>query len=120
MTPLSILMARAPCYQDSAQIRALIAIADSQISPTDFGAQRNNAVALLSLHMLALQERGKAAAGGAITSETEGGLSRSYAAPPSGQGFSDWYALTSYGQEFIALRRGSFPSFVNRRFGEIG
>ncbi len=116
MTPLQIILVRSPCYQDSAQIRGIVSQAETMVGQ-EFGAQRNTAVALLSLHMLALQERGRTAAGGALTSESEGELARSYAAPASGQTANDWYSLTAWGLEFITLRSFSGPSFLNRRFG---
>lgn len=120
MTPLQIVLLRAPCYQDSAQVRGAITMAETMVNATAFGALRSTAVALLSLHTLALGARGATAAAGAITSESEGDLSRSYATPPSGAG-NDWYSLTAWGLEYLALQKQTNgPAFLNRRFGEIG
>ncbi len=114
MTPLQILMLRAPCYTESARINGLIAQADAQIGPEAYDTLRPTAVALLTLHWLALAERGRGGAAGAVTAESEGDLSRSYAAPTSGA--SDLSA-TMWGQELEALGKKTTLSFINRRYG---
>jgi len=116
MTPIQILLARAPCYQESARITSLIEIAETEIGADAYGDLRPNAVALLTLHWLALSERGKSAAGGAITAESEGDLSRSYASPDSGSGSSS-LSSTVWGQELEALGKKTTVAFINRRYG---
>ena len=49
MTPIQILLARAPCYQESARITSLIELAETEIGPDAYGDLRSNAVALLTL-----------------------------------------------------------------------
>jgi hypothetical protein len=114
MTSLEILLLRGNCYTEDQHIRDLLSLAEGLIGP-DY-TNRPLAVALLSLHWLALEKRGKGSAGGNITSETEGGLSRSYAVPVASMD-SSFLASTSWGAELLNLRRGSFPAFMNRRNG---
>lgn len=112
MTALEILLARAPCYQISPQINTLITIAGGQTALSAFGTQRNTAVALLALHWMALSERGRSGSGGAITSETEGSLSRSYSVP---QMDSAWdLGSTIWGMELLRLRRSTFFGVYTR------
>lgn len=108
MTALETLLALAPCYTASERITGLISMAEAETSQTAYGAFRAKAVALLALHWLALSARGKGAAAGPITSEAEGDLSRSYAAPAATPGGADSLASTSWGQELQRLRRGCF------------
>jgi len=114
MTPIQILLARAPCYQESARITSLIEIAETEIGADAYGDLRPNAVALLTLHWLALHERGKSAAAGAISSESEGDLSRSYASPS--ETLSD-LSSTMWGQELESLGKKTTVAFINRRYG---
>lgn len=115
MSALDLIQALDPCQKATAALHAIMAIAESQTG-TSYGKNRDLAVAYLTLHMLALQVRNKASGGaavsGQITSETEGDLSRSYAAPASGEsgGGSAEASLaqTSWGKELIRLRKGSF------------
>lgn len=115
MTALETLLALDPCRKASATISALLSISETQTG-TAYGANRNTAVALLALHWLALQERGRGGAAGQITSETEGDLSRSYAATASSSGSSDaGIASTSWGLELKRLRKASFVSGMKTR-----
>jgi hypothetical protein len=117
MTPTQIILARS-CYTESAQLTALLALAESKTS-TNYGANRNEAVALLVLHWLALKERGVNAAAGPIVSESEGDLSVTYAQPaqsPSGTAGDD-LSSTSWGTELLRLRKGSFIAGGLTRLG---
>ena len=107
MTPEQIVVARAPEYEGAANLKNLLSLAEAQTG-TDWGAMRNTAVALLVLHWLAVAQKGGAP--GAVISESEGQLSRSYAAPAS----SGPMGSTSWGMELQQLRRQSFVGFGNR------
>jgi len=115
MTPMEIIVARAPCYKPSANIYALINLAESQTSQTAYGTQRASAVALLTLHWLALQERGKGGAAGQVVSESEGDLSRSYAQPTAGTSSDGGLTSTAWGQELTRLRRSCFIGHRTRQ-----
>jgi hypothetical protein len=105
MTVMEIITALAPCYKASAAIYSLITLATEETG-TSYGVYRNKAIALLTLHWLALQERGRGGATGQITSETEGDLSRSYAATAVASGSSgEALMATSWGQELKRLRK---------------
>jgi hypothetical protein len=77
----------------------MIALATSKLEETVYGDFYQEAIALLALHMFAIQDRG--GSGGPVTSEREGGLARSFAASASS---SDW-ASTSWGLELMTLTR---------------
>jgi hypothetical protein len=105
MTALEILLALDPCRKASAPISSLLTLAEAETG-TAYGANRPKAVALLALHWLALQERGRGGAAGPIISESEGDLSRTYGQPmTSGAKILE---STSWGQELLRLRRQSF------------
>ena len=103
MSAQDILMALAPeCIPLSPRLVALLADSASQLDPAVFGPTMDRAVALLTLHSIALSKRGIDGPAGPITSETEKTLSRSYAAPA--QIITD-LDTTSWGLEFKRLRR---------------
>jgi hypothetical protein len=114
MTALEILTARAPCYKPSAGIVTLLTLAEAETS-TAYGTHRPTAVALLTLHWLALQERGKGGSAGQLTSESEGDLSRTYAAPVAGSSSDGSLSSTSWGQELLRLRRGCILGIRTRQ-----
>ena len=108
MNPQEIVEARAPEYEGQPRIADLLALAEEETGSA-YGTSRNKAVALLVLHWLTKEKRGGAS--GAITSESEGQLSRSYGSASDAGGD---YSTTSYGAELLNLRRGSFISARNR------
>ncbi len=118
MTALDTLLALDPCRKASASISALLTIAEGQTGEA-YGANRNTAVALLTLHWLALQERGRGGAAGQITSETEGDLSRSYAATAA-SGSDAGLSSTSWGLELKRLRKASYVSGMKTRMDYFG
>lgn len=73
-----------------------IEMAGAQVSASH--CYRDVVIANMAAHILTLGGRG--GSGGAITSESEGGLSRSY-----GTSRTDGLAATSYGQEVERLNR---------------
>jgi hypothetical protein len=77
----------------------MIALATSKLSATVYGDFYQEAIALLALHMFAIQDR--RGSGGPLTSEREGGLARSFAASASS---SDW-GSTAWGLELQTLTR---------------
>lgn len=108
MTALDQILALDPCRKASAPLMALISIAESQTGQA-YGKNRTLAVAYLTLHWAALQERGRGAASGQLTAESEGDLSRSYAAMPQTAGSTDASLMqTTWGLELRRLRKGSF------------
>lgn len=118
MTALENLLALAPCYRASAAINILLTMAEAETGPL-YGNNRNKAVALLALHWMAIQERGRGAAPGAITAEAEGDLSRSYAATATTSGSSDLQS-TSWGLMLLRLRKGSFVTGMRTRMDYYG
>lgn len=102
MQPAEIITARAPelAAANSERIPTLITLAGEQTGSV-FGVQRNSAIAMLVLHWLASEA--SASAGGALTSEKEGELQRSYGSAPS----NDDLDSTRWGQERKRLARGA-------------
>lgn len=114
MSPLQILEARAPKYEGLPRMADLLALAEAQTG-TIYGTNRNLAVALLILHWLAKEDSGSAP--GAVTSESEGGVSRAYSTPTPSPGQDGDLSSTSWGMEILGLRRKmAGPSILNRRF----
>lgn len=110
-----ILLAIAPELDTESprRIKTFIDLAEDQVG-TVFGSRRDLAVAYMTAHMITVANRlGK---GGAITSESEGELSRSY--QQAGDG-TDPIMSTSYGQEFKRMSRAAVFSPRNRmvRYG---
>lgn len=90
----------APAYVDDVRLELAIEIADAEVAANH--CQRERVVVLLAAHMLAMADR--AGSGGAVASESEGGVSVSYTAPAT----DDLLASTAYGQEVIRLNRMCF------------
>ncbi len=88
---------------DSGRLETLNTVADCWISETVFGDCAKYAKALVIAHMANVGDlHGK----GAVSSESVGDLSRSYATPKS-----DYWNLTSYGSEFLRLAQIYHHSF---------
>lgn len=106
---LQILLDIAPemAAEDEDRVTRTIALAASRVGKC-FGDARDLAIAYMVAHILTIGAR--AGAGGPITSETEGNLSRSYGATASKNALMS----TSYGQEFERLRQERCLSWGNR------
>ena len=85
----------------STVIDKYIARAQRRIHEPTWGDHYDDAVELLTAHMLAISTGGGRAAAGAVTSEGAGPFSRGYA----GSSRPSAYDATSYGQEFAAMLR---------------
>ena len=86
----------APELEGNAQLSGAIEIASAQVAASH--CYRDVVIANLAAHILTLAGRG--GSGGAVASESEGSLSRSFSAPRT-----DGMAATSYGQEVERLNR---------------
>lgn len=84
---------------DPARRTRIIAQVQKQVSSTVFGEMYELAVAYLAAHALTMSSRN--GSGGAINSESEGSLSRSYLVPASTISLGS----TSYGLEYLSLRK---------------
>lgn len=107
MTALEYFRLLAPEYSATldATVNQWLAIADLRAAETCFTDDRAEmAQALYAAHLLALSEGGSVG-GGAVVSESEGDLSRTYAAIKGGDTL---LGSTSYGQQYIDLTRPCF------------
>lgn len=95
------------------KLNAFVGIATTRVDADTWGANADYARALLTAHMLAKSGGiggSGGASGGALTQESVGDLSRSFATvgvPGSGD---QELLTTAYGQQFVELRRESFPT----------
>lgn len=95
---LNFLSPRLVSEAGSDAVDLALSLASSQVSQNVFGGDYALALANLAAHLLEMRERD--GAGGAVSSEKEGDLSRSYSVSSG----SDKLEATSYGQEFIRIR----------------
>lgn len=94
-----IITTRNPSIVVDTRINDLISLATQQTGAV-FGNNQDDAIALLVLHWLELESRG--GAGGAISSEKEGDLARTYAISDSGD---DDLKSTKWGLMRLRLQR---------------
>ena len=118
MTQLEIFRKIAPEFQQISddEVQGMLDLVGDILSKKRFGKMYDRAVALLAAHQFTLQtliandENAGAATSltsGALVSEREGDLQRSYGGTSAGSGGSDMDSLlkkTVYGLQFLALR----------------
>lgn len=118
-----IITLRAPQFSTDTRLANFIELAESLTSLTAFEDNRNYAVALRVLHWMTKEElRGAttpatstgAAVAGAIASETEGSLSRSFSSGSESLKYGD-LGTTAYGCELIDLIKGMVMTPTTRR-----
>lgn len=101
----------APEFVDDDRMEGALLIAAKQVDLDH--CYHDEVVVLLAAHLLAGADRG--GTGGAIKSESEGGLSRTFAdAGASGDGLG----LTSYGQEVSRLNRLCYGLTARTAWGD--
>lgn len=104
------------------KLEAYITIASGRVPSTVWGTSSQYATALLTAHMLSTSgPQGGGPAGGALTSEQVGDVSRAFDTvfdPSSGDAAM---MTTRYGIDFVALRKetiiGAMPAITPRRPG---
>lgn len=78
-----------------------------ELSADNLGVERyERAVTYLTAHVACLLETGAFGKAGAVTSESVGGISRSYAAN-SPMGTHPWYDKTAYGRMYLFIIRNN-------------
>ena len=95
---------------DDAFIQLYIDSASLSVNVNRWGNKSEWGIAYLTAHLLTLLNRGGNGQSGPVTQEKVGDLSRTYA-PTSAISNSD-YASTSYGQEFLRLRKSIFSTIM--------
>lgn len=86
--------------ESASRLQFFIDFAILNVNKSYFGDKTTTAVTLLAAHFLSMANRG--GAGGSVTSESVGDLSRSYAVP-SGKVSESELATTAYGQMFMTI-----------------
>lgn len=115
---LAILRTIAPEFKSvkDEDVNQFLSICESLVSKKVFGRVYDQALALLAAHRMKLAGQGVdpmggsasgggAAAGFGFSSVAEGGANVSFNTANINTGNDSWYALTSYGMEFLNLRR---------------
>lgn len=125
LTATQIITIRAPQFAADTRINDMITLAAQMTSPSAFGTNYQLALALRVMHWLALEVRNGGSTGnsgsgtgGALTSEREGQLGRSYSVSSQ---WADKYSDltgTQYGLELIGLIRGTILGPRNRTITE--
>ncbi len=96
------------CKVDNQIIAAALASADACINRTQWGTSRaDEGTIWLTGHLLLHLEDGSGLNAGPVTSEREGGLSIGYAVSEAFK--ESAYGATSYGRQYLELRRTAFP-----------
>ena len=102
-----IIDARAPKFSAYPNLGALVVQADEETGAQFTGNTRNKAVALLTLHWLAMAERDSngLSASGAISREKEGAVEREYLNDFMMIGARPDLSATAWGLELLRLRK---------------
>lgn len=109
-TPAEYMTLRAPAFSLDPQVSDYLEQAELETG-TNYGDLRNKAVFLLAAHWMALAARGgggSSSAPGAIKSEKEGDLARSYGAIGTGGDIDLFLSQTTWGVELYNLQRSCF------------
>jgi hypothetical protein len=114
-TAAEIVVLRNPALSGDSRLSDMIELSKLELSEDVYGDQYENAVALLTLHKYAIGSRGGGGPAGAIASEAEGRLSRSFNSSGGTHRQIEW-ASTSWGQELIQLTESLVVFFRNRRY----
>jgi hypothetical protein len=130
LSTLQIIALRAPQWVNDPRTTNMIIYAKEGLSQANIGTRYDEAIALKVLHIYAVEARNGGNPGaavttsgtanaGAVSSETEGDLSRSYTNFSGGANSSrasvDDYMSTQYGQELMKLLRSSVITAMTRR-----
>lgn len=98
------------------KINAFIAIASTRTPVPVWGDVASYATALLTAHMLSTSgPQGGGSAGGAVTQESVGDLSRTYATIFDASRGDAPYMTTRYGIDYIALRKETIMCVMSTR-----
>jgi hypothetical protein len=103
--------------KDGQRLLDFIELAKLRIGKKVFGDRYDLAVALLAAHMATLSFRSEDGNNnaGQITSEKEGELSRSYGQVAMSTDQDSAFLSTSYGQQFVQIRKESVMAVSMRR-----
>lgn len=115
MTPFQYIQVRAPDFSSNPNVHSMITMAKEQIGG-GYGNLRNNAVALLVCHWMALANRdgGNTGVSGSIKSEKEGDLSRSYGNSSQNSDRVGYLSQTSWGLELLRIRKKTIIKPITR------
>lgn len=110
-TAKQIVALKSPSFASDTRLDDLVTLAQFHVSSGAYGDAYQYALALVVCHWLALDGQGggsstssSSGVGGSLKSEREGELQRSYGVP-SGADAKSYYSSTTYGQEFLNLRK---------------
>ena len=115
----------APAYKDKTDEEVLsgLAFVADMVSEKRFGKKTEKALATLIAHIFAMEDTisadgatGSSTVSGAVKSEREGDLERTYADDVSGSNtdIDSWLKKTAYGRMFLAIRAMCIISVMTR------
>ena len=113
MSVTSLLSAIAPAYASDPSVGTLMNIAMQRTSRCAFGANYEYAVALRLAHMICRNPSSQPGTAGAVTSEAEGQLSRSYSISPELQAKYGDLCSTPYGCQLAELMEGNVVGLMS-------
>jgi len=113
LSALQIVALRAPQFSSSPRLPGMISYVQESISQSAFGESYENAVALKVMHLFTIEKMNGGTetntgiiGSGQIVSETEGGLSRSYAVKGGvSSSEDDDLRRTGFGLEYLRLMK---------------
>lgn len=121
-TPLQIITLRAPNLATDPNVGDYIELAGEQVG-TVFCSRRNEAIALVAMHMMMITKNsdgGNNSVVGSITMEKEGQLMRQYGSVHNNSGKVDpYWSQTPFGLEYEAMKKGMVFSARTRMMGNI-
>lgn len=112
MTPLEIITIRAPDFAAEPNVNSYIGLATGKVCNC-YGANVNEAIALLTMHMMALDSRSSGDAVGNLKSEKEGDLAKTFGKSNTGD-MPFYYTQTNWGVEYWQTVNSSFVLPRNR------
>ena len=115
MTALEYFRLLAPEFAgvDDVTVGSWITMAGNVIDVSCLDTERAAmATALYAAHLLALSQRGSSFVSGAVTSEKEGDLSRSYGTVTGGD---TWLGQTGYGLQYMDMTAGCYGASIMTR-----
>lgn len=120
MSVTELLSAIAPAYAADPRVGTFMPIAMQRTNRNVFGANYEYAVALRIAHMIDRNPSNQPGSAGAVTSESEGQLSRSYSIPRELQAKYGDLCSTPYGCQLAELMEGNVIGLMNVSGGVAG
>ncbi len=99
----------APQFKEDDDKATAISVARRRTSDSAYGDKKEDAVALMAAHLLAMRDRGVSTggAGGQVASNKEGQLSQAFFKDDAAGTGDQTLSQTTYGSQLVSLRKGT-------------